>query len=449
MKEYDVIIIGSGPAGYVAAIRAGQLGLTTAIVEKDKIGGMCLNWGCIPSKAMIESAKLYARMLKSASFGIDGLDKNALSFNWKKAIARKDRIVTRLVKGVEYLLKRNGVDTITGVASIAGSNTVVVGDDKYETRNILVATGSRPDKSTLPNAGDIPTVELDAFYSAEDLPDSFVVYDGSAMACETAYTLRAIGKKVTIVSQSETLVGYLDDSLSKFIVDKFSKSGIELMFNSSITKAGEGGVFIGDDFVECNQIINCCDRVPVLPEISGVSVDLEGGCIKVNEFMQTSASGIYAVGDVTGQFTAHAGSAQGNCAVNHMAGIKSPIDYSKIPMNIYTDPEIASVGVTEGYLKERGIEYRSGDFPLSVNGKAMTEGTAEGFVKVLAEARYGEVVGVHIAAAHATDMIAEAVSIMNLEGTLESVGSVVHAHPTLSETVLEAGFKAADKPLHI
>jgi dihydrolipoamide dehydrogenase len=449
MKEYDLIIIGSGPAGYVAAIRAGQLGMSTAIVEKSSIGGMCLNWGCIPSKTLMESAKLFAKIEKAATFGIDGIDKKALSFNWKKAVGRKDRIVTRLVKGVKFLIKKNGVDTITGEGKITGANSVGVGEDEYSAKNILVATGSRPNRSAFGAVDQSKVVELEELFALESIPESILVYGGNTTACETACMLRMLGKKVTIVAPDKTLIGFLDSSLSKYIVDKLTKLGIKMHFETGITKNAEGGAFAGEEFIECEKIINCSDRTAVLPDISGVDIALDNGFVKINEFMQSSVENIYAVGDVTGQITAHTGSAQGNCAVNHMAGIKEPFDYTKSPMNIYLDPEIASVGLSEEALKDKGIEYRVGEFPMSVNGKAMAEGVSEGFVKILAEAKYGEVVGVHIVAPGATDMIAEAVAIMKLEGTLDDVSTIVHAHPTVSETILEAAFKAADHPLHM
>jgi dihydrolipoamide dehydrogenase len=449
MKEYDLIIIGSGPAGYVAAIRAGQLGMSTAIVEKSSIGGMCLNWGCIPSKTLMESAKLFAKIEKAATFGIDGIDKKALSFNWKKAVGRKDRIVTRLVKGVEFLIKKNGIDTITGEGRITGADSVGVGEDEYSAKNILVATGSRPNRSAFGAVDQSKVVELEELFALESIPESILVYGGNTTACETACMLRMLGKKVTIVAPDKTLIGFLDSSLSKYIVDKLTKLGIKMHFETGITKNAEGGAFAGEEFIECEKIINCSDRTAVLPDISGVDIALDNGFVKINEFMQSSVENIYAVGDVTGQITAHTGSAQGNCAVNHMAGIKEPFDYTKSPMNIYLDPEIASVGLSEEALKDKGIEYRVGEFPMSVNGKAMAEGVSEGFVKILAEAKYGEVVGVHIVAPGATDMIAEAVAIMKLEGTLDDVSTIVHAHPTVSETILEAAFKAADHPLHM
>lgn len=449
MKEYDVIIIGAGPAGYVSAIRAGQLGLSTAVVEKEKLGGMCLNWGCIPSKTLLESAKLYDKTLKAASFGIEGIDSKALTFNWKKAVGRKDRIVMRLVKGVEFLLKKNNVETITGVAKIVGENKIAVGDSEFSAKNIIIATGSRPSRGRMSAIDQSKITEIDDLFAASEIGEKFLVYGGNASACETAFMLRLLGKKVTMVAPDKALIGFLDGDLSKFVLDKFSKSGIKVYLEREITKDGEGGVYAGDDFIECDQIINCADRAAVIPELQNVDFAMENDFVRTNEYMQTSIPSIYAIGDITGQITAHAGSTQGTTAVNHIAGIKVPFDPLRIPMNIYLEPELASIGLTEEQLKHQGTEYRMGQFPLAVNGKAMAEGATEGFVKVLAESKYGEVVGVHIIAPSATDMIAEAASIMQLEGTIEDVGRVVHAHPTISEGLLEATFKAMDKPLHM
>lgn len=449
MQTFDLIIIGGGPAGYVAAIRAGQLGMKVAVVEKNKLGGMCLNWGCMPSKTFIETAKLFDRLSKAASFGIDGIDKKALGINWKKTVARKDRIVTRLVKGVEFLMKKNNVQVITGLAKIVGDNKVVVEDSEYETKKILISTGSRPERKHYPNLPDEKLVEIDDFFSRDEIPDSFLIDGGRINACEIAHMLRMSGKKVTMVTNEDGLVPFLDKSLREFIIDKFKKNKINVITNAEITKDGVDGVFVGEEFIECAYVINARHRNPVLPEMEGLELELEDGHLRVNEFMQTSSPNIYAAGDCAGQYFAQIASAMGSAAVNHMNDIKEPLDFGKIPINMYTDPEIASVGMTEDELIEKGIEYKVGNFPLSVNGKAMIEGQTEGFVKILTETKYGEVMGVHIVAAQATDMIAEAVMAIKLESTIEDVARVVHAHPTISETFMEASFIAGDRPVHI
>jgi len=449
MQSFDLIIIGGGPAGYVAAIRAGQLGMSTAVVEKSKMGGMCLNWGCMPSKAFIETAKLYDRLAKASSFGIDGIDKKALGINWKKTVARKDRIVMRLVKGVEFLMKKNNVQIISGEAKIIGSDKVIVGETEYGAKKILICTGSRPERVQYPSVPDEKLVEIDDFFSRKEIPDSFLIDGGRINACEIAHMLRLSGKKVTMVTSEDSLVPFLDNSLREFITDKFRKSKIKVLTNQSITKDAEDGLFVGDEFVECGMIINAQHRLAILPEMEGVELELEDGHLLVNEYMQTSVPNIYAAGDCAGQFFAQIASAMGMSAVNHMNDIKEPLDFGKLPINMYTDPEIASVGMTEEELKSQEIEYKIGKFPLSVNGKAMIEGNTDGFVKVLSETKYGEVMGIHIVAAHATDMIAEAVMAMKLESTVEDMARVVHAHPTISEAVMEASFAAGDRPIHL
>jgi len=449
MREYDLIIIGAGPAGYVAAIRAGQLNLKTAIVEKEKLGGMCLNWGCIPSKTLMESAKLFNRVLNSKEYGIDGTDDCNITFNWKKAITRKNRIVARLVKGVEYLVKKNRVEIIPGEAKIIDNGLISVDNLEYHTKNILIATGSRPETDSLQHLDASRILQIDRFYKNKEIGDKFVVFGSSAYACETAFMLRYLNKKVTMVTPEKQLMSFLDSELIKFVTDKFNKLGIALLMERSITKAGVDGVFVGEDFIEADTIINCSDRTAIMPQTADLDIALENGFIAVDEYMQTAVPGVYAAGDITGQITAHAGSAQGLTAVNHMAGIKEPLDYDKIPVNIYLSPEIASVGMTEEQVKQSGREYGVGKFTLMANGKAMAEGATEGFVKVIAEKKYGEVLGVHIVAPHATDMISEAVTIMQLEGTLEDVGRVVHAHPTVSEAMIEASLVALGQPRHI
>jgi dihydrolipoamide dehydrogenase len=449
MREFDVIVIGSGPAGYVAAIRAGQLGMKTAVVEKDKLGGMCLNWGCIPSKTLIESAKLYDRLRKAESFGIEGIDQKAVYFNWKKALSRKNRLVTRLVKGVEYLMKKNRVEVIAGEARLAGSGRVAVGDDTYAAKNVLVATGSSPTNERLEALDPTNVMEIGALFDANEIPDKFLVFGSSPYACETAFMLRLIGKKVALAAPERMLMPRLDSELSEFVLNMFDRNEMTVYMGREITKQGVGGVYLGDDFVECDTVINCSERAAVLPVTEGAELKLRDGFISVNEYLQSSLPSVYAAGDVTGQITAHTGSAQGITAANHMADIKEKIDYRMLPENVYLAPEIASVGLSESELKDSGQDYSKGVFPLAVNGKAMAEGNTDGFVKVLAEKKYGEVLGVHIVAANATDMIAEAVAIMRLEGTLEDVGRIVHAHPTVSESIVEASLAASGMPRHI
>jgi dihydrolipoamide dehydrogenase len=449
MKSYDVIIIGGGPGGYVAAIRAAQLGMKTALVEKSKLGGMCLNWGCVPSRRLMESARLFDRIRNSSSFGIEGVDAKALTFNWKKAVAEKDRIVTKLVKGVEFLMKKNKVEVISGEASLVGGARVMVGGESYGAGRIIIATGSRPDRGPLRALPESLVMEIDDLYARDSIPENIVVAGGDTVGVEMASMLRLIGRNVTVVAPEPRLLPWIDRSLSDFVADKFQRSGIRVLLQTAFGGAKGRAVQAGDESIETGMVVNCSRRKAVLPPVEDVPLDLEDGFVVVNEYLQTSVPSVYAIGDVTGRIFAHVAAAQGVCAVNHMAGLKEPMDYLRTPAVIYMDPEIGSVGFSEEDVKSSGTEYLKGEFPMSVNSKSIVEGNTEGFVKVLAEQKYGEILGVHVVASRATDLISEAVMCMRTEGTLDDLARVVHAHPTVSETVLEAGYKAMGKPLHI
>ncbi len=446
---YETIIIGSGPAGYVSAIRSAQMGNKTAIVEKGSIGGMCLNWGCIPSKVLIETAKLYDRMKIAKTLGIEGYESKDLNVNWKKAISRKDRIVKRLVKGVEHLMKKNNIDIITGEAKITGEGQVVVGSEKYNATTIIIATGSVPRSEKLTSLKDNKVLGIKEFYDVKEIPESVLVYGGNPASLELAMMLSLMDKNVSITTSEKELIGFLDEDVKSFVQKRMKKKGIKVYLNKEHIKDGKDGVYLDEEFVNCEVVIDCSDRIPVFPEMENLSLEKDNGYIKINEYMQTTVPNIYAIGDVTGKIFAQIASAQGVIAINHAIGINQPVDYSKMPVNIYFSPEIASVGLTEEQVKDIGEKYRTGTFPLSVNGKAMAEGETDGFVKVIAEEKYGEVLGVHIVSPNATDMIHEAVALLSLEATLEDIGRIVHAHPTISETFLEAGFVSADMPLHI
>jgi dihydrolipoamide dehydrogenase len=410
---------------------------------------MCLNWGCVPARRLMESARVYDHVLHSSLFGVEGVDPKTLRFNWQKALAEKDRIVTKLVKGVEYLMKKNRVEVISGEARLIRGTTVMVGNEEYQAEHVIIATGSRPDRTPVEMLPPRLLAEVDDLYSRDAIPDHIVVAGGDTVACEMASMLRLIGKSVTIVSPDEKLLPWLDESTSRFIVERFRKDGIRVLLNNRFTGSTSAGVKVGDEDLECDLVVNCSKRTAVLPDLDAVPFDMKDGFIRTNEFMQTSVPSVYAVGDVTGSIFAHVASAQGVCAVHHVSGLREPMDYNRMPITLYMYPEIAAVGLTEEQLREKGIEYVKGEFPMSVNSKALVEGDAEGFVKILADQKYGEVLGVHVVASRATDLIAEAAMCMRTEGTLDDLARVVHAHPTVSETFLEAGFKAMGKPLHV
>ncbi len=449
--KYDVIIIGSGPAGYVAAIRAGQVGLKTAIVEKEKIGGMCLNWGCIPSKAMIESAKLLNRIQSDAAkFGIEGIDKKSLSFNYSKAVRRANAVVTRLTKGIEFLLKKNGVEIVNGEAVITSENTITVGNRSMEADKIIIATGTAFPKVESPDK-DL-TVDVKDLFSDRDIPANIVVAGGNSVAIELAQFFSLTGKRVTLAVPTDTIMTLADDYLSNYMLGILKKNKIDVVFNSPIESLKkiykDGELDLNGNKVKCDLFINSVKRIAITPSMD-IKLDMTDGFIKTDDDCITSVPGIYAVGDVNGKSAfAHIGSAQGLHVIDHIKGIKSKLDLKKYPLNMYTVPEFAQIGYTESEIQAMGVEYKSSEFPLSANGKAMTEGAHEGFVRILSETKYGEVMGVQIVAPHATDLIAEAGAYMQLESTIYDIAKTVHAHPTISEVFMEAGFEAVDKAIH-
>ncbi len=449
MHDFDCLVIGAGPGGYVAAIRASQLGLRTAVVERALLGGQCLNWGCIPSKTLMESAKLFHRVARAAEFGVEGVDPAKLRFNWTKALRRKDRIVRKLVKGVEFLMKKNSVTVLSGEAVVLGPGRVQIGDVTHTAKNILVASGAVPDDLAFRGLDPGLVLSVPRFYETTEMPEILLVFGTNGAACETAVMLRLAGVEVSLAGPGERLLPFLDGAMSDYTLKRFRKLGISVHLGIDELLPAETGVRAGDEILPCEAVVNCADRRAVLPRFEDAVPELTGdGFIRIDEFARSSIPGIYAAGDVAGQLWAQAASAQGTAAVSHMAGLEDPLDYNQIPKNIYMDPEIATVGLSEEEVRQQGIGYRVGEFSLSVNGKALAEGNTEGFVKVLAEDRYGEVIGVHVVAANATDLISEAVAHLKLEATLEDVARVIHAHPTLSEAFWEASFDALDRPLH-
>jgi len=449
---YDLIIIGSGPAGYVSAIRAGQLGLKTAIVEKNVIGGMCLNWGCIPSKAIMESAKLYQRVSKDAArFGIDGIDKKALSFNWSKAVKRSDGIVKKLTTGVGFLLKKNGIDVIEGEAKILSSNAVSVNGRTIEAKNIMIATGSK--SPAIDNSIEGLVLEPKELFKDRELPFNIVVTGETPVAIELAQAFKLMGKKVTLLVPGDAVLPFADKFIVDQILAKLKKDRIKVAYYKPVTSTKsvwvDGKLTIDGEAFACEVIVNAIRRKAIVPESDmNISTD-ENGYITVDENMQTNIKGIFAVGDVNGlSYYAHIGSAEGMHVVNFIKGIKQKFDLKKYPMNMYTVPEAAQIGLTENEIKAEGYDYKISEFPMSANGKALTEGNLEGSVRILSDKKYGEVLGVQIVAPNATDMIAEAAAYMEMEATVYDVAQTVHAHPTVSEVFMEAGFEAVDRAIH-
>jgi dihydrolipoamide dehydrogenase len=446
--EYDLIIIGAGPAGYVAAIRAGQLGMKTALLEKKEVGGMCLNWGCIPTKALIESAKFFNRIKTAENLGIDGIDQSQVKFNWSNAKKRSGKIVTKLTGGVNFLLKKNGVEVIKGEARIVSANRVSIQNRLLEGRNIFIGTGSYP----APLDVEIPEgklIQVEYLLDMETLPQRIVLVGHGPVTLELAQFFQLIDKEITVISPVENILPGIDDYLRQYILKRTRSQGIRIMENSRIGSATASILKVGEAEIPYDVVINCSWRKGIAPPSD---IDLgrdDDGFIPVNEFLETIVPGIFAIGDVNGvSYLAHAASAQGIFAVNHVQGVPGGMDMKQCPINIYTHPEVAQIGLTEREIREKEIDYRIGEFPMSANGKALAEDSADGMIRILSGKKFGEVLGVQIIAANATDLIAEAAAFMSVEATVYDVARTMHAHPTVSEVFLEAGMDAADKPIH-
>ncbi len=438
--KYDLIIIGAGPGGYVAGIRAGQTGLKTAIIEKEYIGGMCLNWGCIPTKSLLESAKLFSKIKSAEKFGIDGI--GDISFNWEKAVKRTKPIVKKLTKGVEYLLKKNGVEIIKGSAEIVSDRMVTVNNRSLKTDNIIIATGSKPAEihSLKANILDIEKMLLKT-----EIPKKLAVIGSGSVAVELCQLFKMMDRDVSLLIKGNQLIPGLDSSIETFLFDKFKKEKIEIIKDFDFK---DNCILVNNIILKFDMVINASLRQAILPPNS-LNLTIDRGFIQTDKNLETSIPGIYAVGDVNGKnFYAHSASAQGLAVVNIIHGLENDIDFNKHPINIYTYPEIAQLGKTQETLENENIKFKSSEFPLSSNGKALAEGETEGFLRILFEEKYGEVLGVQIVASNATDLISEASAAMQMEATVFDVAKTVHAHPTVSEVFMEAGFYAAGEPVH-
>ena len=464
--KYDLVVIGSGPGGYVAAIRAGQLGLKTAIIEKDdKFGGTCLHVGCIPTKDLLLSADVYDYVRNAQEFGIVAKD---VSVDWPGIIARKTKVVTKLAKGVEYLLKKNKVELIRGLAKIAGPGKISVTDPKGATqevsaKSIVLATGSE--------ARMLPGLEADGktlltnkeILNLPSIPKSMVIIGAGAVGVEFASIFARFGTKVTVLEMLPRAVPLEDEEISAELEKALKHEGIAIQTQakvSTVTKTATGVTLeytVADGKPQTIDAETCLVAVGRVPNTANLGLEktrvkLERGFVKTNGFQQTDEPGIYAIGDIVANspLLAHVASMEGIVAVTHAAGKHAEaINHRQIPNCTYTEPEVASVGLTERLAREAGHKVKIGKFPYAAVSKAAILGVREGFVKVVSDEKYGEILGVHIIGPRATETIAEAVMAMRLEGTVDDIAHTIHAHPTLAEAVGEAAHAAVDWPIHI
>jgi len=460
------VIIGSGPGGYVAAIRAGQLGLKAAMVEKDtRLGGTCTLRGCIPTKQMLMSAHVYEQMQHAADFGVQA---TGIQLAFADVQKRKDKVVLKNTKGIEYLMKKNKVTVFKGTGKLALPGKVeVTGVDgakqTLQTKNIIIATGSvvRPIPGFETDGAHV--VNSDHILELKDVPKSLIVMGAGAVGCEFASVYSRFGAETTIVELMPRLVPLEDEEVSKELEKSFRKRGIKSQLDTKLEKlekSDTGVVVTGKTSkgeavrLEAEMLLVAVGRMPFTEGLGleGTKIKVERGFVQVDEFQQTGEKGVYAIGDVVPTpLLAHLASKEGIVAIEHLAGQKNvrPINLRLVPNCTYCDPEVASVGLTEAKAREQGYDVKIGKFPFSASGKARILGEEEGFVKIIGESKYDEILGVHIIGAHATELIAEACVAMQLESTAEELGRTMHAHPTVSETVMEAAEGVHGLAVHI
>ena len=462
-EEFDLIIIGSGPGGYVAGIRAGQLGLKTAVVEKDpKLGGTCLHRGCIPTKALLHTAATLDEIREAGSLGITVGEP---SLDVPKAQERKRKVVDSNARGIEGLFKKNKVTWLQGLGRLAGPNEVVVegsgGAQSYGAKFIMIATGSVPRDIPSAPADGQKVLNSDHILELDRVPKSLAVLGAGAVGTEFASIYRSFGSEVTLIEMLPRLLPIEDEEVSAELEKVLRRRGIKSLVGTKMTRyePTENGVRLElerngkTETLEAEVLLSAIGRRPVTENLGleALGIELERGYIKVNGTMQTAVPHIYAIGDVVPPpWLAHVASAEGILAAEHMAGHHvKPLNYDRVPSCTYCEPEVASVGLTEAKARERGYDVKVGKFPFTALGKAKIIGKSAGFVKIVREAKYDEVLGVHIIGAHATDLIAEACAVLQLEGTNEELIRTIHAHPTLSEAVMEAAHAAAGAAIHI
>lgn len=460
--KYDLIVIGSGPGGYVAAIRASQLGMKVGVVERAELGGICLNWGCIPTKALLKSANVFEYIQHAGDYGINIKD---ASVDFGGMVQRSRDVAGSMSKGIEFLFKKNKIDQLKGFGKLkAGKKVAVENDGKttdYSADHIIVATGGR--------SRELPTMPIDGkkiigyrqAMTLKDRPKKMVVVGSGAIGSEFAYFYNTVGTEVTIVEFMPEIVPVEDADVSKQLARSFKKAGINVMTSAEVTNVDTKGkgckVTVktkkGEEVIDCDIVLSA---VGISTNIEGIGLEDVGvatdkGKVLVDDYYRTNIPGIYAIGDIVkGQALAHVASAEGITCVEKIAGHNpDPIDYNNIPGCTYCSPEVASVGYTEKAAKEAGYDIKVGKFPFSASGKAKAAGAPDGFVKVIFDAKYGEWLGAHMIGANVTEMIAEVVAARKLETTGHEIIKTVHPHPTMSEAVMEATAAAYDEVIHL
>jgi len=462
MNEIDIAIIGGGPGGYVAAIKAAHLGLKVVLVEKDKLGGVCLNWGCIPTKALVSTAELLNNLQKAKEFGIQIKD---YSLDFSAIIKRKEMVTRRLSFGVQQLVKANRVRVVKGNGKIINSETVEILDTEgkkelVKAKNIIIATGSKVMRPPIPGIDNEGVITSDGALSLKELPSKMIIIGGGVVGIEFAGIFNAFGVDVTVVEMLPRILLPIDEEIVQRLVNVLKKSGIKILTNCKVKEIKKNNSHLeilistaeGEKRLETEKVLLAAGRIPEMGNINiqELGIELEGKAIKVDQKMRTNIPGIYAVGDVVGKvMLAHVASREGMIAVKNIAGKESLMDYRVIPNCVFSMPEVASVGMTEKEAEKKYHNIKVSKFPYMANGKALAMGEIDGMVKMIADGETNKILGLHIFGAHASDLIAEGTLGLSLGVTAEKIAVTIHAHPTIAETIYEAAEGIIGKPIHI
>ncbi|WP_026351278.1 dihydrolipoyl dehydrogenase [Hymenobacter aerophilus] len=461
--QYDLVVIGSGPGGYVAAIRASQLGLKVAVIERESLGGICLNWGCIPTKALLKSAQVFEYLNHAADYGLSAEN---VAYDFGAVIQRSRGVADGMSKGINFLFKKNKIDVIMGTGKLLAAGKIELtkadgGKDTVEAKSIILATGARSrELPALPIDGQKIIGYRQAMVLPE-LPKRLVVVGSGAIGVEFAYFYRTMGSEVTVVEYLPRIVPVEDEEVSRQMEKSFRKIGVKVLTSAEVTAVDTSGAGCnvtvktakGDQQIECDVVLSAAGVVTNIENLGleELGIKVEKGRLVVDDFYQTNVPGIYAIGDIVpGPALAHVASAEGIICVEKIAGHHpEPLNYQNIPGCTYASPEIASVGMTEAEAKEQGYEVLVGKFPFSASGKASAAGVKDGFVKVIFDKKYGEWLGAHMIGANVTEMIAEVVVARKLETTGHEIIKAVHPHPTMSEAIMEAAAAAYGEVIHL
>lgn len=455
MKTYDIIILGGGPGGYVAAIKAAQNNLKVALIEKEVVGGICLNHGCIPTKTLLKNAKVFKTLNHASDYGVTiGGD---IGYDWTQMMKRKNLVVKKLTTGVAGLLKKNGVEVFNGLGKVVAKDKVEVNGETLSCKNLILATGASP---VVPPIEGLKEAYEKGFartsremLQIEEAPKNLVIIGGGVIGVEFATIFGSLGSKVTIIEKLDGILPLMDDDIRTQYTKILKKDGIEIFANAEVKSVKKDKViykFDGKDHeVKADSVLISVGMRANTGGLDALNLKIEKNAIVTDERLKTNIENVYAIGDVNGKFMlAHVASHEGIVAVENILGHDKKMNYGRMPNAVYGSPEIATIGFTEKELKDQGVKYKASTFPLLASGKALADNEKDGFVKLLVSEKYKEILGAHILAYNASDLIAELGVTMELEGTAYEIANTVHPHPTLSEIIMEAAHGAIDKPIH-